>query len=296
MVGRVATLPPEDLEQAYRTYAYDVRPVSDDAPFFWHFARFRDVLGDLGRLRELVDHTRGMGELSLLVMLAVSTAMASLFLLLPFLAVRERWLRLPRKASSTLYFAALGLGFMFFEIALIQKLTLLLGYPTYTLSVTLFTLLLTTGAGSFLSERRPWLARSPRRAIAILFALTLYYQFGLDALARLLAGLPLGVRIAAAGLSMAPLGFTVGGFLPLGLSAVALLSPFRREYVAWGWAANGLFSVIGSLLAAVISMSWGFRVLLGAGFALYALAAALLAALRCAGGGAAAFDPSPGAR
>jgi spermidine synthase len=294
MVGSVVTLAPAELERAYRGYAYDVRPVSDDAPFFWHFARFRDVVRDLGRLRELEDHTRGMGELALLVMLAVSAAFAVLFLLLPFLAVRERWIRLPRKTRSTLYFAALGLAFMFYEIALIQKLVLLLGYPTYTLSVTLFTLLLATGFGSLASERPAWRSgRAPARAVALLLALTLYYQFGLDALAALMAGEPLGVRIAAAGLSLAPLGLAVGAFLPLGLAAVARLSPFAREYVAWGWAANGLFSVIGSLLAAALSMSFGFRALLGAGFALYALAAALLAGLREADGAAAARRTGP---
>jgi hypothetical protein len=280
MVGQVIMLPPDRLEAAYRGYAYDVTPVWDDAPFFWHFSRFGDLLSRVGELREGIDHTRGMGELALLVMLLTSSGFAAFFLLLPFLTVRERWVRLPLKRASTPYFGCLGLGFMFFEIALIQKLTLLLGYPTYTLSVTLFTLLVFTGLGSLASERY---ASRTTLSLALLtgaiLALTAYYQFGIDALTGLLAGRSLGERITVAILSMAPLGLCLGAYLPLGLTAVAGLSPQRREYVAWGWAVNGVFSVIGSLLAALVSMAWGFRVLLGLAAALYLVAALLLATL-----------------
>jgi hypothetical protein len=280
MVGKVALLPPGELEAAYRGYAYDVTPISDDAPFFWHFARFRDLPGRLGELRSQVDHTRGVGELGLLVMLAVSAAFAALFLLLPFVFVRERWAELPHKGRAALYFGALGLGFMFFEIALIQKLTLLLGYPTYTLSVTLFTLLVATGLGSLASERA---AARPERATLLatgsLLLLTAGYQFGLDGLVSLLAGRSLPVRIAAVAASVAPLGLCLGSFLPRGLAAFAERSPLRREAIAWGWAVNGVCSVLGSLLATLISMSWGFRALLGAAALLYVLAAALLPSL-----------------
>src|SRR5262249_32800888 len=88
MVGEGALLPEAQLEAAFARYRYDVRPISDDAPFFWHFARFRDVLGRSAELRSLTDHTRGVGELGLLVLLAVSTAFAAVFLLLPFAFVR----------------------------------------------------------------------------------------------------------------------------------------------------------------------------------------------------------------
>jgi len=280
MVGRVALLGDRELEAAYAGYAYDVTPISDDAPFFWHFARFRDLLGRVGELRSQVDHTRGVGELGLLVMLAVSGGFAAFFLLLPFACVRERWSALPRRGRAALYFGALGTGFMFFEIALIQKLVLLLGYPTYSLSVTLFTLLVAAGLGSLASERGSASPeRAARRATLALFALTAGYQLGLDRLAALLAGEPFALRVAAAVAAIAPLGFCLGAFLPRGLAAFAGGSPLRREAIAWGWAVNGVASVLGSLLATLVSMSWGFRALLGAAALLYALAAALLPAL-----------------
>ena len=61
---------------------------------------------------------------------------AAVFLLAPFVAVRRTWRQLPSKGTSAVYFAALGLGFMFFEITMIQRLVQFLGYPTYSLTVT----------------------------------------------------------------------------------------------------------------------------------------------------------------
>jgi len=73
---------------------------------------------------------------------------AAVFLLAPFFAVRRKWRALPAKGTSAVYFAALGLGFMFFEITMIQRLVQFLGYPTYSLTVTLAAILLSTGVGA----------------------------------------------------------------------------------------------------------------------------------------------------
>ena len=151
-------------------------------------------------------------------MLALATAFAAVFLLLPFAAIRQRWARLPRKAPAALYFAALGLGFMFFEICLIQKLTLFLGYPTYTLTVTLFALLVFSGLGSYATE---WYVEARDRMLPALLGalllLTLFYQFGLDVLMNALVGWGLAARIATTVLVLAPLGLCLGAFMPLGL-------------------------------------------------------------------------------
>jgi hypothetical protein len=277
----VITLPPERLDALYDTYAYEIRPVSDDAPFFWHFARFRDVIArDSEALRHPIGPEDGRGESALLVMLALATAFAAVFLLLPFVAIRQRWARLPRKAPAALYFAALGLGFMFFEICLIQKLTLFLGYPTYTLSVTLFALLIFSGLGSYATE---WYVEARDRMLPALLGalllLTLFYQFGLDVLMNALVGWGLAARIATTVLVLAPLGLCLGAFMPLGLGTVARLTELRGEYIAWCWAINGVFSVIASILATIVSMSYGFRVLLLLALGLYVVAGLALRAI-----------------
>jgi spermidine synthase len=284
----VITLPAERLDALYDGYAYEIRPVSDDAPFFWHFARFRDVIApDSEALRDPIDPEDGRGESALLVMLALATAFAAVFLLLPFVAIRERWTRLPRKAPAALYFAALGLGFMFFEICLIQKLTLFLGYPTYTLTVTLFALLIFSGLGSYATD---WYVEARDRMLPMLVGalllLTLFYQFGLDVLMNALVGWGLAARIATTVWVLAPLGLCLGAFMPLGLGTVARLSELRGrlselrgEYIAWCWAINGVFSVIASILATIVSMSYGFRMLLLLALGLYVLAGLALRAI-----------------
>jgi SAM-dependent methyltransferase len=260
----VITVPPDGLERLYRRYAYNIRPVSDDSPFFWHFARFRDVVfGGNPALRKKLGPEDGKGEQALVVMLAVATAFSAAFLLLPFLTVRDRWSRLPAKARGVVYFAALGLGFMFFEIALLQKLTLFLGYPTYSLTVTLFALLVFSGLGSAATA---WYGEARNRAlpvlVGILLALTVFYAVGLERVVAAWIGQPLGLRIALAVGVLAPLGLALGAFMPLGLRTVARSTEYTTEYVAWGWAVNGVFSVMGSILATILSMTFGLRDLL----------------------------------
>jgi len=273
---QVITLAEGELPALYERYPYDIRPVTDDAPFFWHFARFGSLL--LGTVPDWnpFDPEDGKGEGALLVMLVFAALFAGVFLLLPFFYVRDRFARLPGKGRALLYFACLGLGFMFIEIVLLQKWTLFLGYPTYTLSVTLFSLLVFSGFGSLATER--YAARQDRVLPLLLAGLTLFllfYQFGLAPLADLLFAQPLVLRIAIAALLLAPVGLCLGAFMPLGLRALA---PHGEggEFVAWGWAVNGFFSVIGSLLGTMLSMSFGFRVVLGVALALYLVAGVLL--------------------
>jgi MFS family permease len=167
---------------------------------------------------------------------------------------------MPHKILSAAYFSALGLGFMFLEVALIQKLTLLLGYPTYSLSVTLFALLLSSGAGSLLTAR--YSGPRNRAVLAVLGALVIFVLAGqavLPALVEHFVGSSLPVRIALAVLLVMPVGLCLGTFMPIGLRTVGALSTRSHEYVSWVWAINGFFSVIASILSTVVGMAVGFR-------------------------------------
>jgi hypothetical protein len=277
-VAELAALPRAQLDRWYDTYPYDVRPISDDGPFFWHFTGFDDVIADFGKPIDRGDFEDSVGERVLLLLLGVAVLFASVFLLLPFVAIRSTWVALPRKARSALYFAALGLGFIFFEVTLIQRLTLFLGYPTYSLTVTLMSILIFTGIGALLSER--W-RQHPRRVLPWLLvaivALTVFYEWGLPPLTDALLGLPLAARVPIAFALLAPLGLCLGTFMPLGLGAVADLTDHKSEYVAWGWAVNGFASVVGAVLSTMLAMSFGFRTVLLVALAIYLVA---LVALR----------------
>jgi hypothetical protein len=299
-VSAIATLPGNRLDRWYDSYPYDVRPITDDSPFFWHFTPFRDVIADFGKPIDQGDFEIDVGERVLLLLLGIATLFAAVFLLLPFVRIRSIWSGLPRKRRSALYFTALGLGFMFFEITLIQRLVLFLGYPTYSLTVTLAAILLFTGIGALLSSR--YQARAGRAAWVLLGALavlTVFYELGLTPMTDALLSQPLGARVLVAFVVLAPLGICLGAFMPLGLGAVAGLTEHPREYVAWGWAVNGFASVIGAVLTTILAMALGFGVVLALALVVYVVAVLALRGL-LRGGPAAAPErgvevPVPGA-
>ncbi|HEY8543808.1 MAG TPA: hypothetical protein VIL36_02130 [Acidimicrobiales bacterium] len=286
-VSAVLTLPEDELDDWYEAYPYDVTPITDDGPFFWHFARFGDVIRNIGDPIDIWDTEDATGERVLLLLLVIAAVLAGVFLLLPFVALKDTWKALPRKGTSAVYFASLGLGFMFFEVSLIQRLILFLGYPTYSLTVTLASILLFTGIGAFLTERyKDRTDRALRVLLPAIVVLAAGYLFGLPKLTEALLSWPLMPRIAVAFVILAPLGLCLGAFMPLGLGAVAGLTEHKSEYVAWGWAVNGFASVIGSVTTTLAAMMFGFRAVMVTGLLIYLLAIAALRSLTRAGAAA----------
>lgn len=275
----------------------DISPVTDNAPFFWHFAGFGSVLGDIGRPMSSFNPEDSIGERVLLLLLAVAIAYAAVFLLLPFAAQRRRDRRAglppahqPARGAAAVYFAGLGLGFMLIEITMIQRLTLLLGYPTYSLTVTLAAILVATGVGALLSPRLAARVQHPLVWLWVaLGAFAVFYQFGLDGVTEALLPSGLAVRVIAAIVVLAPVGVCLGMFMPLGLTELNRVSDEPERYVAWAWAVNGFFSVIGSVLTTILSMTFGFRVVMF--LALVAYAGALVAYRRLRGTEASSAEP-----
>jgi spermidine synthase len=252
----------------YASLPYRVGPITDDSPFFWHFVGFDQVLFGEDQVRLNVEE--GIGERLLLVLLAVATTFAAVFLLLPLAVVRDVWAQIPYKLNAGLYFAGLGFGFMLIEVCLIQRLTLFLGYPTYSLTVTLFSLLVSTGIGSFLSERY---GSDRNRVLAALvgalIVLVVFYRFGLTPLVDVAVGWPFTLRVVMTVAFLLPLGFCLGAFMPIGLRSVAAVTPYHEQYVAWCWAVNGFCSVVASVLATILAMTVGFNAVILVGLACY---------------------------
>jgi hypothetical protein len=188
------------------------------------------------------------------------------------------------------FFAAIGLGFLALEIALIQRLVLFLGFPTYALSVVLFSLLLSTGLGSLLSTR----ARDPRRALTVALAaacvLLLAGAFALQPLLRALIELPFPARVLVSVALLAPLGVALGMAMPTGLTRLAGLHPGA---VPWAWAVNGVASVLASVAAVAVAITWGFSAVMLLATACYLVA---LADVRLAAWPAQAIAGASGSR
>ena len=254
-------------------YSREISPVRDDRPFFWHFSDFGTVLSKITNPFSTDNPEDVIGERVLLLLLLVSVGYAALFLLAPFVFVRKEWRALPAKGRSALYFASLGLGFMLFEISMIQRLVRFLGYPTYSLTVTLASILVFTGLGALLSKR---FAARPRRAVVtsgvVLLGLGVFYLTALNPITDALLLWPFWARVLMTVALLAPLGLCLGMFMPLGLTVVGGLGDHPDEYIAWGWAVNGFFSVIGSVGTTILAMAFGFRAVQIAALCTYAVA------------------------
>ena len=145
-VNSVVTVSNAGLPAFYNSFPYDVTPTTDNAPYFWHFARFGTVISHYADSLNSLDREDSIGERVLLLLLVLSVLAALVFLLLPFVAVRRTWARMPAKRWSSIFFIGVGLGFIFFEITLMQLLNLFLGFPSYALTVTLAALCCSPGS------------------------------------------------------------------------------------------------------------------------------------------------------
>ena len=276
LVRRLAASSDAEVDQIVSDSSSKIDAITDDSPFFWHFNSFRDVLSDITTPIPALDPEDSIGERVLLLLLAVSIVYAAVFLLLPFLSVREQWRALPVKGTSALYFACLGLGFMFFEITMIQRLVRFLGYPSYSLTVTLASILVFSGIGALLSRRLVSRARVALPAVlGALALLTIFYAAGLDPAtdALLSSGLPCESRSRS---SCSPRSGSASACSCHSASAWSgELTDHGEEYVAWSWAVNGFFSVIGSVLTTMLSMTYGFQAVQFAALGIYCVAVLL---------------------
>ncbi|MEE8172238.1 MAG: SAM-dependent methyltransferase, partial [Alphaproteobacteria bacterium] len=185
------------------------------------------------------------------------------------------------RAQVFAYFAGLGLGFLFIEIAFIQRFVLFLGHPLYAIAVVLAAFLVFAGLGSGYAERLARLldARLPRlggmAVIAVgIAALAGIYIGVLPALLNTLLALPEGARIALAVLLIAPLAFLMGMPFPLGLARLSREAP---GLIPWAWGINSCASVLSAVLATILAIHIGFTAVVGCALVIYMLAAAAFA-------------------
>lgn len=254
----------------------DVSPTTDDRPFFFYQNRLSDIGHALGASTPA--HLFGNGMAILAKLLVVALALATLLGLLPLVVGR----RVLSSGGGSVgldgaYAACLGLGFMFVEVALLQRASIHLGHPTATLTVVLLVLLVAGGIGSLRFAQEP-----TRRRFAIVIgaviALVVLFALAADPMLDASRGLGTSGRAAVLAVLIVPIGLALGAPLPLGLGAVARRAERR---IPWLWAVNGAMSVLGSVVATLAGLHLGIRATLLAGAAIYVVA--LLLSRRVAG-------------
>jgi len=263
-----------DRQQFYANYGQDIRPTTDDRPFFFHTTKLKDQFQvTFGRSMLF-----GNGLSALLTLMGISAALVVLFVLGPLVvAGGER----PRGWFGWLvYFGALGAGFMLIEVSVLQRFVLLLGHPVYSLTVTLFSLLLGTGIGAAWSRRfeQATLRRSAAVALVVIAAIGLAVVGIVTPLVTWAIPFTRAVRIGIAVATLVPIGVALGIPMPTGIRMLSARAP---QMVTWAWGMNGALSVLGATLAIFIAMNWGFRLTLLSASATYLVGfAALFAATR----------------
>ncbi len=236
-------------------YPLDISAPTDDSPFFFHMLRIRDVF-NLQRWRDQGIVSFNMKAVGVLgVLLATVTLMTAACILLPLVRTR-RTVNLQGAAPHLVYFAAIGFGFMLVEISQLQRLTIFLGHPAYSLSVVLFSLLVSSGAGSLSTGRvaDAEAGRATRRRLLMTLAVLVVFGIATPAITHRFEGADTPVRILIAVGILLPVGFCLGMAFPLGMRLALQRSP---SIAPWLWGVNGATSVCASVLAVVIAIGAG---------------------------------------
>lgn len=268
----------DEAESFYRNYAYNIRPATDDRPYFFDFFKWKSLPAMARAMPGRWLPFSEWGYLVLVATLLQALCTSAIFILLPL------WLAKPikairsRKLPAVVYFLLLGLAYMFLEMGFIQKMTLLIGHPVFGVAVTLLSFLLFSGFGSLASgrillhgsrgtshgSRLIWIAVSAIIIIGIAEIIVMAFAFdwllGFSRPGRIL----LGVAITA------PLAFFMGMPFP---TALKQLHTHSGPLVPWAWGVNGFASVIGAVLGTCLAISLGFTTLTLIALAGYFLAA-----------------------
>ena len=255
-------------EELYRRYKFDIRPTTDNRPYFHLLLKWAHA-SEIFALRTM----GGVGLLEIgYLMLVITVAQAAIgglvLILLPlrFISVgaaARKHLRGQRSLTFTA-FAGLGLAFLCVEMGFIAKLTVVLSHPVYAIVLAVTGFLVFAGIGSVfgLRHRQPDLVRP----ITALIIVGVGYALGIDVMYSYLAALSLSAKCVVSLLAIAPLAVLMGVPFPTLLSGLAKLD---APAVPWAWGINGCASVVAAAAAPLVAVHLGLNALLWIAMATY---------------------------
>jgi len=243
---------PEEREKLYSEYPFNIKPATDDKPYFSQFLRW----GSISRLTEFFGNQSvpffEVGYILLYLTFIQIVILALIFIILPLFKLG--W-KTGNKFWALVYFSGLGIGYMFIEIIFIQRFTLYFGNVIYAAAAVVSLMLISSGFGSLVSQK---LQAKPNRLVGIIFIIIIsliIHTIFLSFLLKTTIVFTLPIKIVFTTLLIAPSAFLMGMPFPLGLR---LLSERNDNQVPWAWGINGLFSVISVVLATIIAIELGF--------------------------------------
>jgi hypothetical protein len=264
------------LADAISAHPLNIAAPTDDTPFFFHMLRLRDVFNtarwhDQGIVRFNMTAVGILG-----VLMVTVTILTAACIVLPLMVARSgvlagskdpalhqrsdvrtcsaRSLDRATIAPHLLYFGAIGLGFMLIEISQVQRLAIFLGHPVYSLSVVLFSLLLSSGMGSLATARLSDSPKSPTRILALLVVVLVAFGSITPLVVRYFDAAAIATRISISVAILLPIGFFMGMAFPIGMRRALSGAP---SIAPWLWGVNGAASVCASVLVVVIALGAG---------------------------------------
>jgi hypothetical protein len=262
-----------------RNYRYNISPVGDNQPFFFYTVQPRDILAFLANAsRTSADYKINKAVPLLYALMAISLLATAIILALPPVVLGARLPRHKGVLRFLLYFICIGAGYILIEMALIQKFVLFLGHPTYALTVVIFSMLVSSGLGSYFSRRI--LGDDDRRLNRALILIAVLVSLLAAIVTPLLAagvGLPLPLKFLITAALISPAGFVMGMPFP---TALKRLEEWHKPSVRWAWSLNAAASVLGSVGSLVCAIYLGLVQTLLAGGLLYLAALAIVAGIK----------------
>lgn len=253
-------------------YIFAVDATTDDRPYFFHSFRWRSMEEFRRQLGGASPAFMEIGYLMIVAALAQAVFLGLLLVVLPQAGIGALRGRKHRGVSLG-FFSLVGAGFMLLEMGFFQKLILYLAHPIYSAAVVIAAFLVFGGLGSWISRLWPM---PPRRlaaaGAAVVGAMGLAYLAAMDGWLSLTQSQPPPVRYITAALTIAPLAMAMGHVFPAGLRHIGKSGP---KLVPWAWAANGFASVVATVAAPLIAMSFGFTILTAIAVGCYLLAGLL---------------------
>ncbi len=261
----------------YADYPFDVRPVSDNRPFFFYTVQPRDLVNFVFHGSHATEDYKINSALPVLFGLVAISIIATLVILaLPPLVLGHRLPRDRGSIQALWFFLCIGAGYIVIQVALIQKFILFLGHPTYALTVIIFSMLLSSGCGSFASRRfiggdirKLW------RVMLFIIGANVLLALVVSPICESGVSLPFALKVLITVALISPLGFAMGMPFPTGLSKLETLMPLS---VRWAWAINAASSVMGSAAAMFFAIYIGLQLTLIVGSLFYL--GALVSAVR----------------
>lgn len=229
-------------EDMIESYGVNVKPINDNSPFFYNYTNFVP--------KEIII----IGALALVI----------------WFIVKRKYYKERKTNEASKYFIVIGMAYMLIEIPFVQKTILYFGNPTIAFSSVLFIILISSGIGSLISGYglvKKYTSKSPvyllLTAVSVVTVLLV-----IDEVTLLTSDFVLSYKIMTMFITLLPMGILMGIPFPIGISKIKE-NIKKKDIVPLMWGANGIFSVIGSVLAVSFSMKFGFNVTIILGAVLY---------------------------